>query len=615
MSVKIESAGLFSEAAYGPEGVPGAGGVTGGGESHDVAWKQALVAAKASLTTEAKMAAAAASDPSGAGLIEQSAAALGAPAVKHEHPLSWDRLSMTVASMVAWNMSVGLADDVSSDPIELESAVDGGVNSDLPGPSGEFDSLGLDIKSDGVSAVAEHSGVEGVAAEPQTAPDSLSAALSDSDDTNIESGDVNNALFVDDSAESIVQTNVNDFREGTEVSYGQDGMQSETTGLREVGSYDPMDAQQGTLSDTASPSIMMAMGEALVSEIPSSSNVSTGGIPVRTSVVEPAVQVGPGPSQGARQDSSLESIVAVRGSSVIDAQVDNGRERLESIRSVLLELEDQASMRNTVADFLRADRVRARQASSLSTTAGAVGPIASDAVSRQATAMDGKATLQSNDQLAQVLDGDTADDRTFGSTDPKSSPRPGPVAQRQVSELATRSSKPLRSNPEHLTNSTAPNSTQLDAAFVGTENAEISDDQLATIESYQVDAETIEASEVPELAVQDVSHLDVDIDDPMGTVRLAMSRDAEEVSIRMETPAEALENYRQMEAEMAEAVEKQGLELGEFSAEAHDSDDESGAAGGDGSDDASNTARDQDVDSGSGLRESGTVSRLVNRIV
>ena len=38
--------------------------------------------------------------------------------VKTEHPLSWDRLSMTVASMVAWNMQVDVADDVISEPVD-----------------------------------------------------------------------------------------------------------------------------------------------------------------------------------------------------------------------------------------------------------------------------------------------------------------------------------------------------------------------------------------------------------------------------------------------------------------------------------------------------------------
>ena len=53
MSTPIQSPGLFVEAAYGAEGLPGQGGVTGGGEVHDLAWKAALEGAKAQLPVAA----------------------------------------------------------------------------------------------------------------------------------------------------------------------------------------------------------------------------------------------------------------------------------------------------------------------------------------------------------------------------------------------------------------------------------------------------------------------------------------------------------------------------------------------------------------------------------
>ena len=49
MSTPVQSPGLFVEAAYGPEGLPGQGGVTGGGELHDLTWKAALADAKSLL--------------------------------------------------------------------------------------------------------------------------------------------------------------------------------------------------------------------------------------------------------------------------------------------------------------------------------------------------------------------------------------------------------------------------------------------------------------------------------------------------------------------------------------------------------------------------------------
>ena len=111
-------------------------------------------------------------------------------------------------------------------------------------------------------------------------------------------------------------------------------------------------------------------------------------------------------------------------------------------------------------------------------------------------------------------------------------------------------------------------------AVVGTENAEIASDQEAMVEIFEVEGATIDANEVPELAVQDISQLDVDVDDPMGTVRVAMTREADEVSIRMETPAEILEEYREMEEEMAEVMASQGLDLSNFSADAQGSGDD-----------------------------------------
>ena len=70
MGATIETTGLFVEAAYGPEGAPGTGGVTGGGESHEVAWKQALLSAKQSMEVT-----------SGSGVAEMDVVQSGGPSV------------------------------------------------------------------------------------------------------------------------------------------------------------------------------------------------------------------------------------------------------------------------------------------------------------------------------------------------------------------------------------------------------------------------------------------------------------------------------------------------------------------------------------------------------
>ena len=611
MGATIETTGLFVEAAYGPEGAPGTGGVTGGGESHEVAWKQALLSAKQSMEVT-----------SGSGVAEMDVVQSGGPSVaevasenvKTQHPLSWDRLSMTVASMVAWNMSVELSDDVAASPIDSVDAPnvastesEGGfldgeaadVNQAMNSPEISGSDLMVEASSDD-----EHRPVE----EP-LGPFSEFESPAEADE-NILSKSVNMSVASDDTQQSL-----NDFREGTAGSLGQDGMQLKATGLREVGSFDPMDAQQGTTLGTASPAVMMGMDGSVVSEIPS---VSPALATVQVNPIPDGktVSLSPDGSWGARPpEKALESIVAVRDSSVRLSEVEEGRQRLEGIRSVLSKLEDQANIRNTVANLLSREHGVVTRPDSLSTAAGAVGPVSQQVGAQQP--QSGKPFAQTVGD-AQPLDSELAqtdDGRTFG-TESESSDRRVRGPERPIDPIIKRTTLGRAGGDgDSSAGQPAVSSSQLEAALVGTENAEISEDQQTVVESAAFDSEHIEASEVPELPIQDVSHLDIDIDDQMGTVRLAMTREAEEVSIRMETPAEVLEQYREMEEEMAEAIGLQGLDLSEFSADANDSGDESDGLGV-GSEKTKSSVRDDAREDADGaLKQSGSVSRLVNRIV
>jgi hypothetical protein len=87
------------------------------------------------------------------------------------------------------------------------------------------------------------------------------------------------------------------------------------------------------------------------------------------------------------------------------------------------------------------------------------------------------------------------------------------------------------------------------------------------VQSSLFDAENISADEVPELPQQDFSQMDIDIDDPAGTVRLDVSREASQVAIRMETPEEVLEEYRQMREEIDEAIAQSGMSMSDFDAQ------------------------------------------------
>jgi hypothetical protein len=129
------------------------------------------------------------------------------------------------------------------------------------------------------------------------------------------------------------------------------------------------------------------------------------------------------------------------------------------------------------------------------------------------------------------------------------------------------------------------------------------------IQNSIVDAETITADEMPELPLQDLSQIDIDIDDPMGRVRLDMVREAQEVAIRLETPAEVLEEYREMEGELDEALAKSGMTLSDFEARSGDDPDAQAK-------DSNGERRDAESEAGAKPLEShGDRGRLLNRVV
>lgn len=612
MGATIDTQGLFVEAAYGPDGAPGTGGVTGGGESHDVAWKQALLSAKQSL--DVGLTAIDSQMPT-VGTDGSLVAEVASENVKTQHPLSWDRLSMTVASMVAWNMSVELADDVAASPIDSMDAPNTQVNQIgagvLDGDSDEITQL--------VSDLAPSGPAEANAADSLDDDGLLNMDSTPSVEEELQLERLNNVIQkqnTDSEVEKDVQSKLDVFREGTAGSHAQDGMQFNSTGLREVGSFDPMDAQQGTMLGTASSAVMMGMDGSGVSEIPSALPISAHLQSSAASRGE-AIQLSSEGKVDARPpEKALESIVAVRDSSVRMSEVEQGRQRLEGIRSVLTKLEDQANIRNTVANLLSREHSTVTRPDSLSTAAGAVGPVSQQAGIQQPQSekrspqIVGNAQTSSENEPSQL-----SDDRTFGA-EPESLTRRMKGPERPIDPIMKRTAMgPSGGEADPSGGQQVVNPTQLEAALVGAENAEISEDQQTVVESAAFDSEHIEASEVPELPIQDASHLDIDIDDQLGTVRLAMTREAEEVSIRMETPAEVLEQYREMEEEMAEAIGLQGLDLSEFSAEANDSGEESDEHGF-GSEKTKSSARDESRQDADGtLRQSGSVSRLVNRIV
>ena len=105
------------------------------------------------------------------------------------------------------------------------------------------------------------------------------------------------------------------------------------------------------------------------------------------------------------------------------------------------------------------------------------------------------------------------------------------------------------------------------------------------------------------------SNFDIDIDDPGGQVRLDLTRQAEEVAIRLETPEEILEEYRDLEKDIEDALEEAGLSLADYEATTDRDQQE-----------RSDRELRERTSSGSQDRESGAEEapkrgRLLNRIV
>jgi len=123
-----------------------------------------------------------------------------------------------------------------------------------------------------------------------------------------------------------------------------------------------------------------------------------------------------------------------------------------------------------------------------------------------------------------------------------------------------------------------------------------------------MDSEQITADEVPELPINDPVQLDVDIDDPAGRVRLDMTKQAEEIAIRLETPSEILEEYKDMKDEIADSLDDAGMSLADFQAAAEGESDGTDKESREEPKDGSQT---RDV----GPEEAEGRGRILNRIV
>jgi len=623
MSSTIQAPSLFAEAAYGPEGAPGLNGVTGGGEAHDVAWQNALADAQVGALANdnidliSEVPGVNNESPLEAHLAD--ATAMGTGTMKEEHPLSWDRLSMTVASMVAWNMQVSMADDRPSGLVE-SGTLDAQTESDsILGASGEFldpelEALEMSLTDGSTSRELKASenvygqvlGGQGLAAfQKDTVISSLPMEPTAPAHANM-SGPSHD-----------LQTDSTLLREGADTTASLEGLQVNSTEASLSSLQSPVERPTGTSLPTQSPTIMKVSQDVPVTEIPSSQIQGAKDVSSAPSeaVMKSVTDKGPDPAE-------FRDVVRVNESSVSRPHTAAGLARLEGVRSALAELDAQATIRAQVAAFqAESNPHMAKDIPVTPEPANLTTPVA-PTVSKSETPV-----------VAQAIKGHKARDPNLASVSEtvdsansellEERPRPPGMGQalRELSgNLRDRVMKMPMGQPIQSQDVTVQSTVEMNAVHVGVENAEISADQDMLVQSIVTDSEVIEASEVPELPIQDASHLDIDIDDQAGRVRLAVTKEGQEVAIRMETPQEVLEEYRQMESEMDEAIAGQGLDLSEFSASSHDGDEFLADEDGDNKSSRSNNNSNQDgVDAVSGepgtLEQDGTTARLVNRIV
>jgi hypothetical protein len=605
MSTTVPSPGLFVEAAYGPEGLPGQGGITGGGEAHDVAWKAALADAKAQFPAAVdgcQLVPEVSPQVQTIPVLPQAVPGMAQDEVKAVHPLSWDRLSMTVASMVAWNMQVDVAEDVIATADDL-SIPEGLPQIDGPlQPSGEFelhqDSADF-INQQGIKSVQPSVAVgqaKAITAE-QNIDEPAGSALEASSETNMLDAIIEPNTGLDPAV----------LREGSDSAQRLDlNQEAPTDFLNHVVPENHVVETLGTVLPSAEASIQQAQGSVSDSEIPTSPTQSSGKPAVTGNTQQMSQSAAPKVSS-VGDIPHQDIILRVNDSSAPSPAVQAGLARLEAIRAALTELDTQAAMRAQVAAFHEASTTPDTSTVSLSAVASKT--VAADAQPGMAQPIQGHKARADSPVQSQPDAMDEAGDS--GQLPRDGQPRP-PLAQ----ELDPRAEATRPGTTQRMKVQAPQVQTSADfaAAQMGSENAEISADQETMTQTAKVDAEHIEAGEVPELPVMDASHLDIDIDDPAGTVRVSMTKEAEEVAIKMETPQQVLEEYREMESDLEKAMAMQGLNLADFDATGQDPDQDSGTD--DGSTPGDKESQSDGLDTGvQDLEQTGATARLVNRIV
>ena len=620
----IEATNPFAEAANGGQPMPGQGGVTGGGEAHE-AWHRAVEQANLDLEDGVNTDGVAVQVD---GPTVVPVVGMGDQERTDEVSVSWDRLSMTVASMVAWNMQVEMVEEspageiaLGTDPSQIASIDPNSVllnddGADTMTQESELGSglaLALSKAITDTNAEFPNESVTEVAVDSDMTENLATASsLQSPVDSVVELETLGSAESGKDVqlTSSVVSTNAN-----TEVT------QQQNTSILSAASSD-----EGVIGQQLEVDPTTGMETSFTPGADESGSVQTGQTVAQSTNVMASANTETTPENVAMEKDVLTPELktttdASKAVKTTTKPVDTGLERLAGIRAAVAELDAHvAKSSQTTSTHDPSAELKGRLAELEMTYR-----VARDVIHNTNTSSEKSVTTQpiGNGELkTSKLNQPSGDETTKLDGDDLDSPvtRRAPGSSRNLAkpEMASGIHRPGRMSQTGGTNSDVNSQmsfSEASASITGNENSEISADVDRTIEYAEFDAANIEAGEVPELPVGDLSQLDIDIDDPAGNVRLAMSKEAEEVVVRLQTPEEVVEEYREMEEEIGKQIAKQGLDLTDFTADAHGDESEDGESSLLATNESNQTAPTDVLKGEQTLEETGDSARLVNRIV
>lgn len=598
----VETTNPFAEAA-GETAMPGGVGTSGTVSAATAAWNAAVQDVSLDIdgmTTEASVAA----TPETLRMEMVPVPALDqASAEPGPMGAQWDRLSMTVASLVAWNLTSEVAPDTVEDLAVRPEILAGsltpseGVQGQDLGASQLGDAIDLALaaqastlqgRAQGHSAkpVTEHLPSQELTAPVVKKADSISARILGQTSSLLMGGPSSAEVDVDSNPTLMAGL------QGTESQLISAALSQTPSMVSSIA----LDAAKQTTQVVSGASVLLSLADAAAqlrqtqaasglepvlrgrSELLSVNTDAPIGTanPVSQATLETPADLAPSAMYQTLRSGTAQS-QATTAAMASSAELGQGPDvSIGSPSLTQADLRSQTEARPTEPAGAPASRPSSPTATQIPVTAAGTSHEAAVATNSEAP----------------VMAASTSDEGTLFER--LSTPQPG--AERQRARVAP-----------HLDTST----TSVDGSIgAGGGSHPISEaERDFSVNASLLDAETITADEVPELPLAETQHFDIDIDDPGGQVRLDLTRSAEEVSIRLETPDKIVEEYRNLEQDIEDALKEAGLSLADY--EASSEGERQAPEDSDRREQASSEPQDRKSETDDG----GDGGRLLNRIV